>query len=259
MSEFEKALADKDFVVTVEVDPPKGINLNPLKELAAKLKERVDSLVISDNRGAVVRQSPLLAAAALKEGGAEVILTMTCRDRNRLALTSDLLAAASAGLENILLVSGDFVTLGDHPDGKPVYDLDSVQAMGLAAELAKGRDLAGGEIDGPARFFTGSSVAAGANPLIPQVIKFQKKIRAGARFFMTQALTDLKQLKNFKDQAGPVEAWILAGIEAQSPDELDAAANLAKEIKSSGLAAGVHLAVPDHQDRLPELLDMCGF
>ncbi len=258
MAKFEEALAADKFVVTVELDPPRGGDLAALKKVAGQLKGRVDAVVLSDNRRAVARLNPLTAAEALKSDGVEVILTLTCRDRNRLALTSDLLAAQAAGVENVLLVSGDFVTLGDQPDAKPVYDLDSVQALQLAGRLAEGRDLSEAELDGPARFFLGGVVAVGANPLPPQVIKFKKKIQAGAGFFITLPLSGLDQLKNFIDHIGSTEAKIVAGVEAKTAEDLAAAASLFKEVKGSGLAAGAHLATPDHDESLVDLLDRCG-
>ena len=254
MSSFSDALAAKEFVITVELDPPRGPDLAPLIRLASELAERVDAVVISDNRLATARLSPLMASQRLREqAGAEVIMTLTCRDRNRLALTSDMLAAAAAGVDNLLLVSGDFVNLGDQPGAKPVYDLDSVQALLLAADLARGRDLAG-ELEGSANFFLGSGLAPESLPRAPQVMKFKKKISAGAGFFMTKPLGGLEGLQAFVEAAGPMEAKLLAGVEVAAEAEPEAAAALAQEVKASGLAAGVHLAWPGAPERLPELL-----
>jgi len=257
MPEFEKALAEKDFVVTVELDPPRGVDLKPLQELAAALGSRIDAVVLSANRAAKARMNPLLAAQALAQQGSEVILTLTCRDYNRLALASDLLAAKAAGVNNLLLVSGDHVTLGDQPEAKPVYDLDSTQALQMAVQMAQGRDMAGQEME-PVSFFLGAAAAPRANPLAPQVFRLHKKTEAGASFFITQPLSDLEQLKNFVQQIKSLETKVIAGVEAASPEDLEAAANLCREIKASKLAAGVHLSAPDHQDSLTALLDKCG-
>ena len=258
MGRFEEALSANEFVVTAELDPPRGADLERLKKLASRLDGFVDAIVLSDNRRAVARLNPLIPAEALGAGGVEVILTLTCRDRNRLALQSDLLAAKAAGVETVLLVTGDFVTLGDQPDAKPVYDLDSVQALQLASRLAEGRDLAEAQLEGPARFFLGAALAAGANPLPPQILKFGKKIEAGADFFISQPLDDLDQLKGFLAQIGKTEARIIAGVEVKAGEDLDAGARLFKEIKGSGLAVGVHLAAPDHDESLVDLLKRCG-
>jgi methylenetetrahydrofolate reductase (NADPH) len=244
MSKFEEILGQKDFVVTAEVDPPKGTDLEAFKETAAKLSGKVDALIVSDNRNAEARMSPLAAAAAVGGNGLEVILTLTCRDRNRLALTSDLLAAASWGLQNLLLVTGDFVSLGDHPDAKPVFDLDSVQTLQLAAALAQGHDLAGGELLGAKPFFAGATVAPGSSPLGPQLMKLRKKVAAGAGFIVTRPVPALAQLRDFVGQAGTLDPA--------------AAGSLFKEIKSSGLVAGAHLSAADGHESLLELVAACG-
>ena len=258
MSKFERSLADKDFVVTVEIDPPKGIGLDGVKDLASKLEGKADALVISDNPGAQARMSPLTVAQALLAGGSEVIVTLTCRDRNRLALTSDLLAAAGSGLDNVLIVTGDFVNLGDHPDAKPVYDLDSVQAMGLALSLAEGRDLSGSEVEGRPGFFIGGSAAPGSTPLAPQVMKIRKKVAAGARFIITQPVDSIDQLQAFMDQAGDLGVKVLAGIEAGDGLDASAAGALFGRIKASGLVAGVHLSAPVGEGDVMELVEACG-
>ncbi|MEW5912181.1 MAG: methylenetetrahydrofolate reductase [Thermodesulfobacteriota bacterium] len=254
MSKFSQALAAKDFVLTVELDPPRGPELGPLTELAKELAGKVDAVVISDNREAHARLSPLMAGQALvQHAGAEVVMTLTCRDRNRLALTSDLLAAAAAGVGNLMLVSGDFVSLGDQPGAKPVYDLDSVQLLQLAAELGQGRDLAGG-LEGPAIFFLGASLAPEARPLGPQLIKLKKKLAAGAGFLITKPLRGLEGLKEFASVAGELPVKLIAGLEVAAGAEPAEALALAKEIKAAGLAAGVHLAWPGEPQRLPELV-----
>ncbi len=258
MSKFEETLGQKDFVVTVELDPPKGTDLGPLREVAGKLKGKVDAAVVSDNQGANARMSPLPAAQALAGDGWAVVCTLTCRDRNRLALTSELLGAAGLGLDSVLLVTGDFVSLGDDPDAKPVFDLDSVQALQLAAALGEGRDLAGHEVAAPRPFFPGAVASPGSSPLGPQLMKLRKKVAAGARFIITRPVADRAELETFVGQAGGVEAKVLAGIEAGNGLDTAAAAALFKEIKSSGLVAGVHLSAAGGADELLELVGACG-
>jgi len=260
MAKLAQALADKKFVVTVEMDPPRGVSTASLEALAGGLAGRVDAVVLSDNRGACPRQAPCwLAHCLCARAGLEVVMTLTCRDRNRLALTSEMLAAAAAGVENLLLVSGDFVSLGDHPGAKPVYDLDSVQALQLAAALMAGHDLGGQALADAPSFFLGSSLAAHANPLGPQIIKYRKKVQAGAGFFITQPLSSMETLRAFLAQAGEPGAPLLAGVEVGTSDELEAKADLARQIKAAGLAAGLHLSLPARPQEMPAFLSACGF
>ncbi len=258
MSRFSDALAQKDFLVTVELDPPRGVDLGALKELGQALAGRVDALVVSDHRAASPRQSPWWAAHRLIEHGAEVVMTVNCRDRNRLALTGDMLAAASARVANLLIVSGDHPILGDHPAARGVYDLDSVQALQLAAGLNQGHDLAGNELSDAPAFCLGSGVAMAARPLAPQIMKLQKKRQAGASFLIGLPLKDLAELETFAAEASGLEIRFLAGVEAADPSGRQAAAELCRAVRASGLAGGVHLSMPAAQSELPALLDACG-
>ena len=147
------------------------------------LKGRVTAFSVPDNEHARMRLSPLAAARLVQEAGGEALVHLTCRDRNRLALESDLLGAAALGLENILLVSGDYVTLGDHPQAKPVYDADSVQLLQIAQGLAAGQDSAGLALNGSPVFFLGAVVIPEAEPLSPQLLKFEKKVDGGGPVF----------------------------------------------------------------------------
>jgi len=259
MTSFAQALQDKPFVVSLELDPPRGADLAAFMDLAGALAGRVDALVLSDHRGAVPRMSPWWPAHRLVEHTpAEVIVTLCCRDRNRLAMTGDLMAMSAAGVENLLVVSGDFTTLGDHPQAKPVYDLDSVQALLLAGRLAQGRDLAGAELMGAPRFFLGAVAAPAATPWEPQAAKLRKKINAGAGFLVTLPIQTPAPLEGFWARVGAGPVPLIAGVEVGEPGQRTAAAALVKEIKAGGLANGVHLAMPAAQADLPALLDACG-
>ena len=258
MSSLSQVMAEKDFVVTVEVDPPKGTDLGALLDLASAIGGRADALVVSDNAGAVARLDPVAAAVAIKaKTGGELIVTLTCRDRNRLALTSAMLAAASAGLENLLLVSGDYVTLGDHPQAKGVYDLDSVQALQLAQALAQGSDLSGGQLSGAPSFFLGAGVSPTAQPLAGQVMKLKKKLAAGARFIITMPLDEAGQFAKFKELADGAQCRLLAGLELGEGADTQAAGTLAGELKAAG-ATGLHLSAPGRPEALGDLLSACG-
>ncbi len=274
--ELRETLDKKSFVVTAELHPPKGASLDSLLGQAAKLKDAVDAAVVSDNEHAVMRMSAWAACRALQERGLETILTVACRDRNRLALASDLLGAASLGVRNLLCVSGDHPVLGDHPEAKPVFDLDSVQLLQLAGTLAEGTDGGGGALAGaPESFLLGAAVNPNAEPLMPQLLKFQKKVEAGAKFFLTQAVFEPERFKAFAAEAKKAKVKVLAGVYVLSPDEAarlpeaakdprvlpglrvgaEAAAQLAenpgravelagrviKELKAGGLCDGVHL------------------
>lgn len=255
MDNFGQALAHKDFLLTVELDPPRGADLKPLEELAARLGPQVDALVVSDNRGAVPRLAAAQAASRLASQGAPVILTLACRDVNRLGLTSQMLAAWAGGVASLLLVSGDYPSLGDHPGAKPVYDLDSVQALELAQSLNQGRDLSGYELDGATGFLLGATVAAQANPWPPQALKLQKKARAGARFVITRPLDDLAALAPCQAQAASLGLKLLAGLEVAGPGRFQEVLELARQVRGQGLAAGVHLAMPGGQEGLPGLVE----
>lgn len=259
MPELSQALGQKKFVVTVELDPPRGVDVAKALDLAGRLAGRIDAVVVSDHRQACPRQSPWWLAHLLREKtGLAVVATLTCRDRNRLALTGDILAAAAAGVGALLLVSGDFVTLGDHPGAKPVYDLDSVQALQLARTLANGRDLAGQPLEGAPALFLGAVAAPAARPLEPQLIKFRKKLQAGADFFITRPLGAVDELRAFLERNGPPGVPLIAGVEAKGTGDAQAAAALFKQVRDSGLAAGVHLSLPQAQEGLLDLLTACG-
>jgi len=144
--------------------------------------------------------------------GGEPILQLTCRDRNRMALQSELLSAAVLGVKNVLCLTGDYVSVGDHPQSKPVFDLDSVQLLQTVCLLNHGKDLAGNAMQGPTDLFPGAVVTPEADPIEPQMIKFEKKIVAGARFIQTQAVYDLDNFKRFMDEARKHDVKIMAGI-----------------------------------------------
>lgn len=256
MIRFGQALKDKSFVTTVELEPPKGADLGPLQELAGELSGRVDAVVLADNPRAEARLDPVMAAhKLLRHAEVEVILILTCRDRNRLALTSQMLGAAAAGVESLLIVSGDFVSLGDHPGAKPVYDLDSVQALQLARQLSQGQDMSGNDLLGSPSYVLGAALSPQAEPLEAQMLKLRKKMQAGLDFIMTMPLADQASYAKLKAQAGGLK--LIAGVAADDPASREEAAALVKELKSSG-ADGVHLSMAAAQEELPALMNACG-
>ena len=160
-----------------------------------------------------MRLGSLTVSYLLKQKGFEPIYQLTCRDRNRLALQSDLLSAAALGIQNISILTGDHPSLGDHPEAKPVFDLDSVQLLQVARRLESGQDMKGHKLEGAApKFCLGAAVNPGADPLEPQIMKMDKKISAGAEFFQTQAVFDLKTFDNFVSKTKHIKTPIMAGI-----------------------------------------------
>jgi 5,10-methylenetetrahydrofolate reductase len=210
---FQEKIQAGKFLVTSEIGPPKGIETKVLLEDAELIRGRVDAINVTDLQSSVMRLGSLAVCALLKQKGFEPIFQMTCRDRNRLALQSDLLSAASLGIENVLILTGDHTTLGDHPEAKPVFDLDSVQLLQVACKLEQGLDMKDNKLQGlPPKFCLGAVVNPGADPLEPQIAKMEKKIAAGAQFFQTQAVYDIKVFENFLSKIKHLKTTILAGI-----------------------------------------------
>jgi len=208
----EKLLAGK-FVVTSEIGPPKGIDTKQLLEDAELIRTKVDAINVTDLQSSVMRLGSLAVCFLLKQHGFEPIYQLTCRDRNRLALQSDILSAAALGIENLLLLTGDHPALGDHPEAKPVFDLDSVQLLQVVRKLQEGADMKGNKLIGEApKFCMGAVVNPGADPLEPQIMKMEKKIAAGAEFFQTQAVYDVKIFENFLSKTKHLKTKIMAGI-----------------------------------------------
>jgi len=200
------------FAVTVEYNPPKGTNLEKLLASAKSLLGRVHAVNVTDNTAAVMRAGSLPVCRLLYEMGHDPVMQITCRDRNRLAIQSDLLGAHLLGVRNILCLTGDYPTVGDHKDAKPVYDLDSVQIMQLIQGLNNGRDLAGNKLDGVTDFLIGAAVTPEADPVGPMLVKFETKVNAGAQFFQTQAIYHPDQFVTFMRAVRQFKVKVLAGI-----------------------------------------------
>ncbi|MCM8791560.1 MAG: methylenetetrahydrofolate reductase [Candidatus Omnitrophica bacterium] len=210
---FKEKIKSGKFLVTSEIGPPKGIETAGILEEAEFIRNKVDAINVTDLQSSVMRLGSLAVCILLKQRGFEPIYQLTCRDRNRLALQSDLLSAAALGIENVLILTGDHPTLGDHPEAKAVFDLDSVQLLQIAKKLTEGFDMKGNKLEGrPPKFCLGAVVNPGADPLEPQIIKMEKKIEAGAEFFQTQAVYDIKIFENFLKKIKYLKTTILAGI-----------------------------------------------
>lgn len=284
MSRLEEKFAADSFVVTAEIAPPKGTAVAPALAKAKDLPQSVAAVNVTDNQGANMRLSPLALSALLVREGIEPILQLTCRDRNRLALQSDLLGAAALGVENLLLLSGDHARFGDHPEARSVFDLDSVQLLQAVSGLMAGRDMAGKALNGVPTFFVGAAVAPAAEPFDLMLSKVHKKAGAGARFFQTQAVFLPAELERFMSAVRPLQVPVMLGIlllrsgnmarflnanipGVQVPEalvaRLDAAADplnegvaIAREMVQAArdLCQGVHLMTLGHEDKIPALL-----
>jgi len=216
-SKFEKNLRSGKFAVTCEIGPPKGAEVEEIKEAAEYLKDVADGINVTDLQSSVMRLGSLTTCRLLKEWGLDPIFQVTCRDRNRLALQSDLLSAYVMGIRNVLALTGDYTTIGDHPQAEPVFDIDSVQLLWTIKNLEEGKDLAGKELTQKPSFFKGAVVNPGADTEASyelQIIKMKKKIDQGAQFFQTQAIFDAEVFKRFMERVHKenIDVPILAGI-----------------------------------------------
>ena len=288
MSALSEALKSGKFVVTSELGPPKGVDIREMLEDAALLQGRVDAINVTDQQSSVMRLGSLAVCRLLLERGIEPIFQMTCRDRNRIALQSDLLSASVLGIENVLCLTGDYVSLGDHPQAKPVFDLDSVSLLETAGKLQQGQDLAGKELKGSPEFFLGAAVTPGANPLAPQILKMEKKIKAGAQFFQTQSVYEPEQFESFMNKVRHFDVPVLVGLillksagmarfmnkniagvhvpeslieemdkaENKRQKSIEIAARLIKDLKH--LCHGVHIMPIGWEKQVPAVLDAAG-
>jgi len=209
---FKEALTSGKFVITSEIGPPKGTNIEKMCHHIDILKDKVDAINVTDHQSSVMRLPSFGGCLFIKEQGGEPILQMTCRDRNQLALQADLLLAYVRGIRNVLCLTGDAVVVGDHKQAQDVFELDSTQLLHTMRQLEKGKDLGGNDLDGAPEFCAGAIVTPEAQPIEPQLIKFEKKIEAGAEFFQTQAIYDLDNFKRFMEHARNFRVKILAGI-----------------------------------------------
>ncbi|MBI4378404.1 MAG: methylenetetrahydrofolate reductase [Nitrospinae bacterium] len=209
---FKEAFDKKNFVVTVEVPPPKGTNVIPNLDIAKRLLGRVDGINVTDNQRGIMRMCPLAFSHLLKEMGHNPIMQICARDRNRLALQSDILGASALGIENICIMTGDHPKLGDHPDAKPVFDIDSIQLIKVVKELENGFSMAGKKIDGAPKFLVGGVVNPFFEPFELELIKLEKKIGAGAEFFQTQPFFERESLERFFEKVSNIDTKFLIGV-----------------------------------------------
>ena len=281
-----------EFVVTAEVGPPKGIDASHVVSEAKEYLSGITAVNVTDNQSSVMRMGSLPACVMLKNAGLTPILQLTCRDRNRIALQSELLGAAALGIDNILCLTGDHTKMGDHPGAKPVFDLDSVSLLHTVCQLEKGTDLAGNPLVGEApKFAKGAVVSPCSDSVDAQLAKMERKVMAGAEYFQTQAVFDSEKFISFMEKAKqfgkPVQLGVIipksagmakfmnknvAGVHVPQwmIDELAADKEKAKAgITGVELAAkvikecrpycqGLHIMALGWEAKVPELLKLAG-
>ncbi len=222
------------FVVTAEVGPPKGIHMEHLVAEAKEYLSGITAVNITDNQSSVMRMGSLPACVALKNAGLTPILQLTCRDRNRIALQSELLGAAMLGIDNILCLTGDHTKMGDHPGAKPVFDLDSVSLLHTVCQLEKGVDLGGTALVGePPKFAKGAVVSPCSDSVDAQLAKMERKVMAGAEYFQTQAVFDSEKFNSYMEKAKQFGKPVQLGV------IIPKSAGMAKFMNNN--VAGVHV------------------
>ncbi|MBI5014662.1 MAG: methylenetetrahydrofolate reductase [Deltaproteobacteria bacterium] len=217
-SNLARVLESGGFAVTAELGPPKGGDAEVIRRKAKLLAGAADAVNITDNQTAVVRMSSIGAAVLAREAGLEPVVQMTCRDRNRLAIQADLLGAWALGLQNLLCLSGDHQTFGNHPGSKNVWDIDSIQLLEIMAKMRDQEIFACGEpIEGnPPKFFLGAAENPFGGPLEYRPFRLAKKVKAGAQFIQTQCIYNMPKFKEFMARLGDLgvldKAYVLAGL-----------------------------------------------
>lgn len=209
---LREVLESGQFATTVEYNPPKGTDVAAIMDNAKALVGKVHGVNVTDNTAAILRAGSLSVCRLLYEMGHDPVMQMTCRDRNRLAIQSDLLSAHILGIRNMLCLTGDYPTVGDHKDAKPVYDLDSIGVMQVIHSLNQGKDLAGHTLQGPTDLYIGAAVTPEQDPRGPMLAKFEAKVNAGTKFFQTQAFYDVEKFLSFMQAVRKFPVKVLAGI-----------------------------------------------
>ncbi len=265
VSKLQAEFESGNFVVTGEIGPPKGVNLdNCMHEAEEYLRGKVTAVNVTDGQTAVMRIGSVAASKLLVERDIEPIFQMTCRDRNRIALQMDLLSAYALGIRNVLSLTGDHVAMGDHPEAKPVFDLDSVSLLDAMVKLESGTDLGKdmkgnpNELDGSPKFFKGCCVTPCADEVEPQVIKLEAKVQAGVQFVQTQAVYDPAAFEQFMKKIEHLNVPVMVGIVM---------------LKNAGMAKYMNRGVPgvfvpdeyiqrltdcEKEDRQKVSIDICG-
>ena len=296
-SNLEKVLKAGHFAFTGECGPPKGANVEHLKEKMEHLRGMVDAINVTDNQNAVVRMSSKAASALMVQAGLEPNFQMVCRDRNRIAMQSDLLGAYALGIRNMLCLSGDHQHFGNHPQAKNVYDIDSVQLISMVKQMRDdGKFINGDEIDVPPKFFIGAAANPFADPVEYRVYRLANKIDAGADFIQTQCIYNMDRFREFMKRAVDMglteKCAILAGVtpmksvgmakymakfvpgmdvpealikrlqgvekKLQAEEGIKFAIEQIEEFREMPGVAGVHLMAIEWEHKVPEIAERAG-
>ena len=296
-SNLEKVLKAGHFAFTGECGPPKGANVEHLKEKFEHLRGKVDAVNVTDNQTAVVRMSSAAASAIMVANGIEPNFQMVCRDRNRLAMMADILGAYSLGVRNMLCLSGDHQKFGNHPQSKNVYDIDSMQLIAMVKKMRdEGKFLNEEDIDEPPRMFIGAAANPFADPYEFRIYRLANKIDAGADFIQTQCIYNMPRFRDFMKKAVDMglteKAYILAGVTpmksarmaqymAKMVPGMDVPEDLIKRLQDAGKGkqaeegikfaieqieefkdmegvAGVHLMAIEWEHKVPEIAERAG-
>ncbi|HQA60513.1 MAG: methylenetetrahydrofolate reductase [Tepidanaerobacteraceae bacterium] len=290
MSRLRKALESGEFAVTAELAPPKGTDFSHALQCAELFGDRVDAINVTDFQSSSLKATSLAMCKALIDMGFEPVLQITGRDRNRLAIQGEMLSAGFFGVKNLLALTGDHTTVGDNPGAKPVFDLDSVGILQAATMLANGVDMSGNKLEGSPSFYLGATVTPEYDPIELQLVKMEKKIKAGAKFFQTQAVYDLSTMEKFKEMTRHLNTKILVGIiplksagmarfmnknipGINVPEHLidrlknsgdpvkegiKIAGELIVELRDKNLCDGVHIMAIGAEENVPLILDEAG-
>ncbi len=288
MSSFADAIKSGKFLVTAELNPPKGTDLSDLMKKAELLRGWVDAFNLTDSAGANMTMAPIAAAAKMKEAGFEPLIQMTSRDRNRIAEQGDMLASAALGVTTIVLMGGDKPDAGDHPEAKGVFDLDTIALLKTATALNAGKDMMGNNLKGKTSFSIGATCNPGSSDVDKEVDRMKEKIEFGATFFQTQAVYDVEGFERFMEKAGKLGTPVIAGciiiksgqmarwmnenlfgvdVPQNLIDEMDATddknakaieigARLVSQLRQS--AGGVHMMGIGWENRIPPILEAAG-
>jgi 5,10-methylenetetrahydrofolate reductase len=295
ISKLQKVLKEKEFAVTAELGPPRGADPEKVKEKARLLKPYIDAANVTDNQSAVVYMSSLAACVLMLEEGLEPVFQITCRDRNRLALQSDLLGASALGIRNVLLLTGDHPSIGDHPEAKGVFDLDSQQLIRLTKKMREeGKLLNEKELSKNPEFFIGAAASPFNEPMEAHLIQMERKVQAGVEFFQTQIVYDIERFSQWMEEVrkrGITEkSFILAGVApikslgmakymknfvpgVSVPDEIIKRMEEAQDKKEEGLkiclemiegvkeiegVSGIHIMAIGWEEIVPEIVKISG-
>jgi methylenetetrahydrofolate reductase (NADPH) len=296
-SRLEKILQAGHFAVTGECGPPRGADAEAIRRKCGLLKDKADAFNITDNQTSVVRMSSIASSIIMMQEGMEPIMQMVCRDRNRIAMQSDILGAAALGVKNMLCLSGDHQRFGDHPQAKNVFDIDSIQLLSMVRKMRdEGKFLGGDEIKSPPKLFVGAAANPFADPFEIRAPRLAKKIAAGAEFVQTQCIFNLKKfsewMKQVVDRGLHEKVFILGGVtpfksfgmakymgnnvpgmdvpddllqrmkgtpkENQAEEGIKIAVETIQQLKEMKGISGVHIMAIEWEEKVGEIAQMAG-